>query len=155
MQKVSYRRPRFPAAIIQHAVWLYFPFALGYRDLENLLAKRGIEVSYETVRRWALKFGQAYARELMRSSLADANAKRPHEVFTELFAEITRRAHRGLRRNIGGSLYLIDSTGLRLSALSADWARFSAGVCGAKAHVIYDPDTERPIYAAIRRCLRS
>lgn len=89
------------------------------------------------------------ARPAMRSSLADANAKRPHEVFAGLFAEMARRAHRGLRRKIGESLYLIDSTGIRLSALSADWARFSAGVCGAKAHVIYDAHAERPIYAAI------
>ena len=50
--------------IIQHAVWLYFRFPLSYRDVEDLLAERGIDVSYETVRRWALKFGQAYARRL-------------------------------------------------------------------------------------------
>lgn len=89
------------------------------------------------------------ARPVMRSSLGDANAKRPHDVFAGLFAEMVSRAHRGLRRKIGESLYLIDSTGLRLSALSADWARFSAGVCGAKVHVIYDPDAEHPIYATV------
>ena len=89
------------------------------------------------------------ARPVMRSSLADANAKRPHDVFAGLFAEMVNRAHRGLRRKIGESLYLIDSTGIRLSGLSADWARFSAGICGAKAHVIYDAEAERPIYAAI------
>ncbi len=89
------------------------------------------------------------ARPVMRSSLADANAKRPQEVFAGLFAEMASRAHRGLRRKIGESLYLIDSTGIRLSALSADWARFSAKACGAKVHVIYDPDAERPIYAAL------
>ena len=54
----------FPPVIIQHAVWLYFRFPLSYRDVEDLLAERGIDVSYETVRRWALKFGQAYARRL-------------------------------------------------------------------------------------------
>ncbi len=89
------------------------------------------------------------ARPVMRSSLADANAKRPHEVFAGLFAEMARQAHRGLRRKIGESLYLIDSTGVRLSGLSAGWARFSAKACGAKAHVIYDAHAERPIYAAI------
>jgi hypothetical protein len=57
MNEISYRRHRFPAAIIQHAVWLYFRFTLSYRDVEDLLAERGIDVSYETVRRWALKFG--------------------------------------------------------------------------------------------------
>ena len=50
--------------IIQHAVWLYYRFPLSYRDVEDLLVERGIDVSYETVRRWALKFGQAYARRL-------------------------------------------------------------------------------------------
>ena len=50
--------------IIQHAVWLYFRFPLSCRDVEDLLAERGIDVSYETVRRWALKFGQAYAGRL-------------------------------------------------------------------------------------------
>ena len=50
--------------IIQHAVWLYFRFPLSYRDIEDLVAERGIDLSYETVRRWALKFGQAYARRL-------------------------------------------------------------------------------------------
>ena len=64
MQKISYARYRFPSVIIQHAVWLYFRFSLSYRDVEDLLAERGIDVSYETVPRWALKFGQAYARRL-------------------------------------------------------------------------------------------
>ncbi len=57
MQKVSYSRHRFPPPIIQHAIWLYFKFPLSYRDVEDLLAERGIDVSYETVRRWVLKFG--------------------------------------------------------------------------------------------------
>jgi len=67
MQKISYHRHRFPSEIIQHAVWLYFRFPLSYRDVEDLLAERGIEVSYETVRRWVLKFGRAYARKLRRT----------------------------------------------------------------------------------------
>jgi len=53
--------------IIQHAVWLYFRFPLSFRDVEDLVAERGIDVSYETVRRWALRFGQAYARKLRRT----------------------------------------------------------------------------------------
>ena len=67
MQKTSYDRYRFPPLIIQHAVWLYFRFPLSYRDVEDLLAERGIDVSFETIRRWALKFGQAYARELRKT----------------------------------------------------------------------------------------
>ncbi|MDH3580756.1 MAG: IS6 family transposase [Hyphomicrobiales bacterium] len=64
MQKLSYARYRFPSVIIQHSVWLYFRFPLSYRDVGDLLAERGIDVSYETVRRWALKFGRVYARKL-------------------------------------------------------------------------------------------
>ena len=55
MQKPSYARYRFPPVIIRHAVWLYFRFPLSYRDVEDMLAERGIDVSYESVRRWALK----------------------------------------------------------------------------------------------------
>ena len=67
MRTISYRRHRFPPVIIQHAVWLYFRFPLSFRNVEDLLAERGIDVSYETVRRWALKFGLDYARKLRRS----------------------------------------------------------------------------------------
>jgi putative transposase len=64
MQPLSYARHRFPPSVIQHAVWLYLRFTLSYRDVEELLAERGLDVSYETVRRWVAKFGQAYARGL-------------------------------------------------------------------------------------------
>jgi putative transposase len=64
MRRVSYARHRFPPTIIQHAVWLYFRFALSYRDVEDLLSERGIDVSYETVRRWVLKFGRPYAERI-------------------------------------------------------------------------------------------
>tara|TARA_R110001606_G_scaffold392327_1_gene561164 strand:- start:4060 stop:4539 length:480 start_codon:yes stop_codon:yes gene_type:complete len=64
MKHISYRRHRFPPINIQHAVWLYFRFSLSYRDVEDLLAERGIDVSYETIRRWAKKFGRKYAQQL-------------------------------------------------------------------------------------------
>src|SRR5437588_3205670 len=67
MDQLSYRRHRFPPPIIQHAIWLYLRFTLSYRDVEELLAERGLEVSYETVRRWVLKFGSRIARRLRRS----------------------------------------------------------------------------------------
>ncbi|WP_262265784.1 MULTISPECIES: IS6 family transposase [Microvirga] len=63
---VSYKRHRFPPEIIAHAVWLYFRFPLSLRLVEEMLLERGILVSYETVRRWALKFGPDYARRLRR-----------------------------------------------------------------------------------------
>src|ERR687894_638501 len=65
---VSYKRHRFPPEIIAHAVWLYFRFPLSLRLVEEMLLERGILVSYETVRRWALKFGPAYARRLRRKT---------------------------------------------------------------------------------------
>jgi putative transposase len=67
MQQISYSRHRFPGSIIQHAVWLYFRFPLSFRDVEDMLAERGIDVSYESVRRWSVKFGLAYAYKLRRS----------------------------------------------------------------------------------------
>jgi transposase-like protein len=66
MQPISYARHQFPPEIIRHAVWLYLRFTLSYRDVEELLAERGLDVSYETIRRWVLKFGCSYARNLRR-----------------------------------------------------------------------------------------
>src|SRR5580700_3060952 len=61
---ISFARHQFRPAIIRHAVWLYVRFTLSYRDVEDLLAERGLDVSYETVRRWVLKFGPWFARGL-------------------------------------------------------------------------------------------
>ena len=63
---IHYPRYRFPSAIIGHAVWLYCRFTLSFHDVEDLLAQRGIIVSYETVRHWCQTFGLAYARRLRR-----------------------------------------------------------------------------------------
>ncbi len=62
----SYRGHRFPPEIISHAVWLYYRFCLSFRDVEDLLAERGITVSYEAIRHWCRKFGTEYARTLKR-----------------------------------------------------------------------------------------
>jgi putative transposase len=67
---VSYKRHRFPPQIIAHAVWLYFRFPLSLRLIEEMLLERGIAVSREPVRRWALKFGPDYSRRLKRQSLS-------------------------------------------------------------------------------------
>jgi putative transposase len=64
MALLSYRRHRFPPPIIQHAIWLYLRFTLSYRDVEELLAQRGLDISYETIRRWVRKFGSVIARRL-------------------------------------------------------------------------------------------
>ena len=65
-QTPSYRGYRFPPEIISHAVWLYHRFSLSFRDAEDLLAQRGVTVTYETIRQWCLTFGPAYARTLRR-----------------------------------------------------------------------------------------
>jgi putative transposase len=62
--KPLYHRRRFPAEVISHCVWLYFRFCLSYRDVEEIMAKRGVAVTYETVRDWSQKFGGAYAKRL-------------------------------------------------------------------------------------------
>jgi putative transposase len=66
MAPLCYRRHRFPPEIIQHLIWLYLRFTLSYRDVEELLAERGLDISYETVRRWVPKFGPTIARRLRR-----------------------------------------------------------------------------------------
>ena len=64
MSPISYRRYRFPPVVIQHAIWLYLRFTLSYRDVEDLLGDRGLEVSHESVHSWVLKFGSMIARRL-------------------------------------------------------------------------------------------
>jgi hypothetical protein len=61
-----YKRHRFPAEIISHCVWLYFRFSLSYRDVQEMMAERGVIVSHEAVRYWGRKFGQGYANQLRR-----------------------------------------------------------------------------------------
>jgi IS4 transposase len=89
------------------------------------------------------------ADPVRRSTFSDANSQRPVAVFAGLLEVLMRQAHRGLRRKLAETTYLIDATCVRLNERSAGWARFSAGVCGAKVHVIYDADADRPIYAAV------
>src|SRR5260221_12569369 len=72
MQPISYARHRFPPDVIRHAVWLYVRFTLSYRDVEGLVAERGLEGSNETIRRRVLKFGPAFAHNLRRG--------RPHTI---------------------------------------------------------------------------
>ncbi len=119
--------------------------ALLYAQFSGAASLREIEAGLNSHAVRLYHLGAAPAR---RSTLADANALRPAGVFADLFARLAQQAHRGLRRALAETTYLIDSTGVRLTG-SSGWARFSAGVCGAKMHVIYDPDADRPIYAAV------
>src|SRR5436190_20385694 len=120
--------------------------ALLYSQLGGATGLREIEAALMSHQ---VRLYHAGARPVHRSTLADANAIRPWQVFAELFRETVHQAHRGLQRATQDAVRLIDSTGVRLSSLSADWAKFSAGVCGAKVHVIYDPDADRPLYFAV------
>ena len=67
MKPISYRCHRFAPQVTQHAIGLYGRFTLSFRDVEDLLAERGLDISHETVRRWVLKFGHSYARSLSAS----------------------------------------------------------------------------------------
>ncbi len=80
----TYAGYRFPAEIIAHAVWRYFRFALSYRDVEELLAERGVTVTYETVRQWSRKFGQAYANGLRRRRPRPGDKWHLDEVFIQI-----------------------------------------------------------------------
>jgi putative transposase len=61
-----YKNHRFPGEIISYGVWLYYRFPLSYRDVQELLCERGIDVTHEAIRQWCLKFGQDYANQLKR-----------------------------------------------------------------------------------------
>jgi hypothetical protein len=121
--------------------------ALLYGQLAGASSLREITTGLESHQDRLYHLGASVPR---RSTFADANVLRPAAVFWELLERLMKQAHRGLRRTLGETTYLIDSTGLRLNGLSGGWAQFSAaGVCGAKLHVIYDADADRPIYAAV------
>jgi Transposase DDE domain/Domain of unknown function (DUF4372) len=85
----------------------------------------------------------------VRSTLADANRVRSPLVFSGLLAHMLGMATRQVRRNMKEAIRLIDSTSLHLAGIGSEWARFSAEVCGAKAHIVYDPDLACPIYHVV------
>ena len=79
-----YRRHRFPSEIISHSVWLYFRFALSYRDIEEIMRVRGITLTYESIREWCLKFGQTFANELRRRRPQPGDKWHLDEVFLKI-----------------------------------------------------------------------
>jgi putative transposase len=91
MRTISpYHRHRFPAEIISHSVWLYFRFALSFRDVEEMLAQRGVVLTYETIHAWCLKFGQTYANDLRRRSPRPGDKWYLDEVFLKINGSIIR-----------------------------------------------------------------
>src|SRR5260370_4735140 len=86
---------------------------------------------------------------ISKSTLATANRERPVEVLAGLLAARMAQLQAGYRRKIGDCIRLIDSTSLQLNRLSGNWAQFSAEVYGAKAHIVYDPDADQPLYLIV------
>ena len=120
--------------------------ALLYAQLAGIESLRAIAASLAS---HASKLYHLGACEVSRSTLSDANALRPCAAFTGLLAELMARCERAMGRRLADAVYLIDSTGVRLSSLSADWAQFCAGVSGAKLHIVYNPDSARPSFAEV------
>lgn len=81
-------RHRFPAELISHAVWLYRVFSLSFRDIELLLAERGVIVSYESVRQWCLKFGESFANKMRRRRPKPGDKWYLDEVFIRIKGEL-------------------------------------------------------------------
>ncbi len=86
MSQLSFKRHRFPPDIIAHAIWLYTRFTLSFRNVEEMLAERGLDVSYETIRRWFLKFG----------SIIAANLRRIQRASNHIVRGLAKRGHGGL-----------------------------------------------------------
>jgi putative transposase len=84
MSTIRYRGYRFPPEIIQHAIWLYLRFALSFRDIEDLLAERGIILSHETIWRWVIHFGPRYAKKLRRQRWRPGRTWHLDEVFVSI-----------------------------------------------------------------------
>jgi len=121
--------------------------SLLYAQLAGARSLRDIEALLESQPARRYHAGLPLAR---RSTLSDALAVRPTAVFTAVLAAlIPQLVARKLRREIDDCVRLIDATPLPLSGLSGEWARFSAQVCGAKAHIVYDPDADCPLYCSV------
>ena len=120
--------------------------AMLYAQLCGTCGLREIEAG---LRSHASKLYHLGGGTVSRSALSTANASRPVEVFAGVLSALMLRLQRGYRRKMGDCVRLIDSTSMRLSGLSGDWATFSADVCGAKAHIVYDPDADQPLYLMV------
>ena len=120
--------------------------ALLFGQLSGAASIRDLEARMESHRARLYHVG---AGDLRRSTFSDANALRDPRVFSKLFETMLEKVGRGVRRKMGDAVRLVDSTSLRLSGVGSQWARFSSQICGAKAHVVYDPDVGRPVYHAV------
>ncbi len=126
---MSYRGYRFPPEIISHAVWLYHRFCLSFRDVEDLLAQRGITVSYEAVRLWCIKFGPEYARGLKRRQGRLGDTWHLDEVFVTI---------RGQRQYLWRA---VAQDGDAIDILGSDGI---PRVNGSPCHILSSSTTQRP-----------
>src|SRR5277367_2719677 len=117
--------------------------------LAQFCGARGLREIETNLKSHAGKLYHLGGDTVSRSALSSANASRPAEFFADLLAALMASLQAGYRRKIGDCVRLIDSTSVQLSSLSGNWATFSAGVCGAKAHIIYDPDADQPLYLMV------
>ena len=120
--------------------------AMLYGQLSGAASLREIEAGLQSHASRLYHLGAAPAA---RSTLADANRGRPHQVFSRLFDLMAPMAGRGFRRNAGEAIRLIDSTYLQLAPLASPWACLTAKFAAVKAHVMFDPDAERPLYLQV------
>ncbi len=111
---------------------------------------RGLREIEANLKSHASKLYHLGGCQVSKSTLATANNSRAAaDVFGDLLSVLMRQVQAGYRRKVRDCVRLIDSTSVRLSALSGHWATFSTGVCGAKAHIIYDPDADQPLYLMV------
>ncbi len=120
--------------------------ALLYGQVAGACSLREIETTMASHQARLYHVGGRVPR---RSTFADANRSRSPLVFSGLFQHMLGMATRAVRRKVDHMVLLINSTSLHLAGIGTQWARFSAEVCGAKAHVVYDPDLGHPVYHAV------
>lgn len=118
--------------------------ALTYAQMAGL---SGLRETVTLANSHAAHFYHLGAKPPKLQTLSDANAKRPSAVYETMFLKLVAVARRQLRRDLNELVHLIDSTSLKLNERSAAWARYSEKVCGAKMHIVYDPDAHQPVYA--------
>ena len=144
-QPASYHGYRFPPDIISHAVWLYYRFCLSFRDAEDLLAQRGVTVTYETIRQWCQRFGPVYARRLRRRRGRLGDTWHLDEVFVTIqgrqqylwravdedgdVLDILVQSHRNRRAAVRFFRTLLNTHGRVPRRLITDQLRSSAAAC--------------------------
>lgn len=121
-------------------------FAVMFGQLSGASSLRQIEAGLESHRSRLYPSG---AKCVKRSTLADANASRPWQLFADLFSHMAGAANRGTRHKMKDITRIMDATRIRLSRLSADWSHFTGSHCAAKLHIVYNPHTNSPVFADV------